>query len=397
MSTYSFSQIGTFQTCPRKYQYRYVDWLGKDTQEDSLTLTLWSIFHESLEYLYRQKSATILISLEELLWYYEWLWDKYIAQYLEEPIAADRDMFQSRGREYLVWYYETYMPFDTRTMAIEDWIRVRFDQNIDFSGKLDRLDIQWDTIVIADYKTSRRLMSDDEDSNREQIVLYAHGIKQSYWRKFSQIQWLLVYPHLHKEYRFRIEDDEITQVVDKYLTIMRDIESRKAKHENLFADAVDQFPPIAGNHCQHCPFMQICPKRKHQFINDELISSDLGEQTITNLVSDYLRINDQYKQLDAERKYLTELITEWMKAKDIAKRDTASGGVTMQSSSTYAINEEHKQDIKQYLASHWVLDDVLTIQAQKFASLVKSWTINLEEIAQYVTPKTSSRLMPKKK
>jgi hypothetical protein len=103
-------------------------------------------------------------------------------------------------------------------------------------GKLDRMDAAGDTIVITDYKTSRRLMPDDEDHNREQIVLYAHGIKQTYGRKFTHIQAALIYPHLQKEYRFTIDDEEINEVVSKYLAIMRDIETRRAKHENLFAD-----------------------------------------------------------------------------------------------------------------------------------------------------------------
>ena len=178
----------------------------------------------------------IQISLDELLSKYEELWTKYLAEFLEEPISADLEMFQSRGREYLRRYYDTYQPFNIRVMGIEDWVRFKLEDGIDFMGKLDRMDVAGDTIVITDYKTSRRLMPDDEDHNREQIVLYAHGIKQTYGRKFDHIQAALIYPHLQKEYRFTISDDEITEVVAKYLAIMRDIEIRKSKHENLFAD-----------------------------------------------------------------------------------------------------------------------------------------------------------------
>lgn len=396
MSTYSFSQIGTFQTCPRKYQYQYIDKLGKESKEDSLTLTLWSVFHESLEFLYKQKSNTIDVSLDQLLSKYEELRTNYLAEFIETPVEADLQMFQSRGREYLSWYYDTYQPFNTRVMGIEDWVRFKLEDGIDFMGKLDRMDAAGDTIVITDYKTSRRLMPDDEDHNREQIVLYAHGIKQTYGRKFSHIQAALIYPHLQKEYRFTIDDEEISEVVSKYLLIMRDIELRKSKHENLFADWVDQFPALAGNHCTHCPFRQICPKRKHEFINDEMLASDLGERTISAFVGDYLRISEQLKKLEAEKKYLTELITQWMQAKDITSRVTTDGGVSMQSSQTYAILEDHKEDIKQYLASHWLIDEVVTIQAQKFASAVKSGKIDQEDIAEYVQVKTSSRLLPKK-
>gem|GEM_PF-2343884 len=174
--------------------------------------------------------------MDQLLSKYEELWVKYLGDFMEAPVEADLQMFQSRGREYLRWYYDTYQPFNTRVMGIEDWVRFKLEDGIDFMGKLDRMDAAGDTIVITDYKTSRRLMPDDEDHNREQIVLYAHGIKQTYGRKFAHIQAALVYPHLQKEYRFTIDDEEISEVVSKYLAIMRDIEIRRSKHENLFAD-----------------------------------------------------------------------------------------------------------------------------------------------------------------
>jgi putative RecB family exonuclease len=396
MSTYSFSQIWTFQTCPRKYQYQYIDKLGKESKEDSLTLTLWSVFHESLEFLYKQKSNTIDVSLDQLLLKYEELWIKYLADFMEAPVEADLQMFQSRGREYLCWYYDMYQPFNTRVMGIEDWVRFKLEDGIDFMGKLDRMDAAGDTIVITDYKTSRRLMPDDEDHNREQIVLYAHGIKQTYGRKFTHIQAALIYPHLQKEYRFTIDDEEIGEVVSKYLAIMRDIELRKSKHENLFADWVDQFPALAGNHCNYCPFRQICPKWKHEFINDEMLASDLGERTISAFVSDYLRISEQLKKLESEKKYLTELITQWMQAKDISKRETSDGGVGMVSRDYYSIKSDHKDDIKQYLSEYSLLDEVLDLDRNKFEKLIKDGTLDLEQIQDYIATKKTSWLMSKK-
>ena len=396
MSTYSFSQIWTFQTCPRKYQYQYIDKFGKENKQDSLTLTLWSVFHERLEFLYKQKSNTIQVSLDELLSKYEELWITYLAQFFEEPIPVDLEMFQSRGREYLRWYYSTYQPFNTRVMGIEDRVRFKFEDGIDFMGKLDRMDAAGDTIVITDYKTSRRLMPDDEDHNREQIVLYAHGIKQTYGRKFAHIQAALIYPHLQKEYRFTIDDEEIAEVVAKYLTIMRNIELRKSKHENLFADGVDQFPAIAWNHCNYCPFRQICPKRKHEYINDEMLLSDLGEHTISSFVVDFVRISEQFKKLEAEKKYLTELITQWLLAKDISKRETPNGWVGMISRDYYSIKSDHKDDIKKYLSQYDLLDEVMDLDRNKFEKLIKDGTLDLEQIQDYIVTKKTSWLTSKK-
>lgn len=396
MSTYSFSQISTFQTCPRKYQYQYIDKLGKESKEDSLTLTLWSVFHESLEFLYKQRSNTITVSMDQLLIKYNELWEQYLLEFMEQPVDADLQMFRSRGDQYLRRYYEKYAPFDTRVMWVEEWVRSQFNEQISFRGIVDRLDAAGDTIVITDYKTSRRLMSDQEDSNREQIVLYAHGIKQMYGRKFRHIQAALIYPHMQKEYRFTVDDQEITEVVDKYLIIMRDIEIRKSKHENLFADAIDQFPPIVGYYCDYCPFKQICPKRKHEYINDEVLSSDLADSTITDLVGDYARVSEQVRKLEAEKKYLTQLITERMQAKEITRRDTTDGSVGMVSRDYYSIKSESKDDIRSYLEQHDLLDEVVDIDRNKFEKLIKDGTIDLEEIKDQLSIKSSSWLTNRK-
>jgi hypothetical protein len=82
-----------------------------------------------------------------------------------------------------------------------------------------------------------------------------------------------------------------------------------------------------------------------------MLASDLGERTISAFVSDYLRISEQVKKLESERKYLTELITQWMQAKDISRRETSDGGVGMQTKTSYAIKEDHKQELLDYLES----------------------------------------------
>lgn len=56
-----------------------------------------------------------------------------------------------------------------------------------------------------------------------------------------------------------------------------------------------------------------------------MLLSDLGEHTISSFVVDFVRISEQFKKLEAEKKYLTELITQWLQAKDISKRETPNG------------------------------------------------------------------------
>jgi ATP-dependent helicase/DNAse subunit B len=54
MTTFSFSQVSTYQQCPRKYQYHYLDKLKSKEFETSYELLLGSLVHTSLEWRYQQ-------------------------------------------------------------------------------------------------------------------------------------------------------------------------------------------------------------------------------------------------------------------------------------------------------------------------------------------------------
>jgi hypothetical protein len=70
--------------------------------------------------------------------------------------------------------------------------------------------------------------------------------------------------------------------------------------------------------------------------------------------------------------------------------------VGMQTKTSYAIKEDHKQELLSYLDSQWLLDQVMSIQSATFSSKISKWEINLEDIQDYVTPKESAWLLPKK-
>jgi hypothetical protein len=53
MVVYSFSQLGLYQQCPKKYQFRYLDGLEKSF-ETTPDLLLGTSVHSSLERFYQQ-------------------------------------------------------------------------------------------------------------------------------------------------------------------------------------------------------------------------------------------------------------------------------------------------------------------------------------------------------
>ena len=85
MVVYSFSQINLYNQCPKKYQFRYIDWLEREF-ETSPDLILWTSVHGALERLYQQVSVLNTPIKADVLWKFHELWNNSIADAGEKLI-----------------------------------------------------------------------------------------------------------------------------------------------------------------------------------------------------------------------------------------------------------------------------------------------------------------------
>lgn len=73
MPSFSHSKIGSYETCPLQYKYAYIDRVKVEV-EDTVETFLGNRVHEALEKLYRDKQFEKLMSMEELLTYFNKMW-----------------------------------------------------------------------------------------------------------------------------------------------------------------------------------------------------------------------------------------------------------------------------------------------------------------------------------
>ena len=125
---YSNSRIDTFETCPRKYKFRYVENLRVDSE--GVEAFVGKRVHETLEKLYKDLKLTKLASLEDLLRYYEQEWEKNWnanVRVVREGITPGH--YFELGRQCLRDYYKRYHPFDQgRTLGLEERIEMKLKE-----------------------------------------------------------------------------------------------------------------------------------------------------------------------------------------------------------------------------------------------------------------------------
>ena len=358
MSRYSHSQIQTYLTCPRKYQYDKLDGLGKNTQESSLHLALGHAVHYALEYLYNQVTDIKLPDQQKTLDTFQYQRERELEKFNVTLDSEEIKTFYDRGVSYIQRYYTNYHPFDQAiTMSVEENIQFPIVDDIDFSGKIDRLDVQGDTLIITDYKTNKRLLPDTKDTNYEQLILYGLGIKQRYGKKFTNIIGKLIYLHLQKEYTRSIDDKLMQEIKSKYLTVAQEIEQAKINY-NAGKTEKEWFPTTPGTHCQYCPFQSICPVWKHQWMSDEVAPGDYAPKTIRRLVDEYATLAKQANKIDKDKKLLKEILVEYAQLHGLQRLIGEEYKTPVISKTTLTVPADHAQELQGKLKELGLRDEL---------------------------------------
>ena len=180
-STFSYSQLNTFKTCPQQYKIIYLDGVRKG--HESIEAFIGKLVHEVLEWLYscenREKSY---ITFDYLCQVYDDKWTKRWHQHIYVADARKKsDYYYSIGKRCLSNYYSRYGPiFDQPVESTEVELKFSIGDYI-FRGIIDRLDHpepgKW---IVHDYKTSKHPKSERQAINDIQLALYQIAVEQNY-------------------------------------------------------------------------------------------------------------------------------------------------------------------------------------------------------------------------
>jgi len=307
MTYYSYSRLGTFEDCPLKYKFNYLDKIKRD--EESIEAFLGSRFHETMEKLYRDLRYR-LCSLEELISYYEDLWSK---NYHKDILIVRRertvDDYRNLGRRCIEDYYKRYYPFNRgRTLAIEK--RVIVDINGDrkylIQGYIDRIDQLADgTYEIHDYKTSGSLPEQTYFDRDRQLALYQIGI-QNIWKDVKKVNLIWHYVAFDKEMSSVRSPEELETLKKDTVVLIKEIEN------------TEEFLPKESALCSWCPYPDLCPRQKHNYKTEKLLVneylSDDGVKLVNTFASFDLKkkeYKEKIKEIDKELEKLKEAVIKY--------------------------------------------------------------------------------------
>ncbi len=303
MPVYSNSRLKLFEQCPRAYRYKYIDKVDVEEVRNAYAF-LGSRVHETLELLHEDLKNGKRNSLEDLLNYYNFRWQREWDSDIRLPGEDySQEHFKKVGKECIENYYDNHEPFDlTRTVDTElrlyPEVKAK-DREYTFLGFIDRLALTSDDrYEIHDYKTSKNLPSRQDLEDDRQLALYQLGVQQEY-PEAEEVELVWHYVRFGKDVRITHSEDEIADIKEELLDLIGEIE--RSKNENEFPTARGD-----GARCDWCDFKRLCPEWSHLYETEDLPQNEFLSEEGVELVDKLASVEGKLERLEEERSELKE-------------------------------------------------------------------------------------------
>jgi putative RecB family exonuclease len=248
--SFSHSKLSSYQQCPQKYKFRYIDEIPPPIR--SIELHLGDSVHRALEKLYSDAMRGQVASRDDLLACFQHKWDEgYTPQLRIVRAGATARTYLEMGRQMLTHYHLTFHPFtQSTTLELEEKFLFPLSENYEIRGIIDRLAQNEDgSLEIHDYKTSRRLPNPVQVSNDVQLALYEIAIRHR-WPGTQRISLIWHYLAFDKEIKITKSRQQLDTVKWNTLGLIQRIE------------AATSFPTQVTALCDWCEYKEICPAMK---------------------------------------------------------------------------------------------------------------------------------------
>jgi putative RecB family exonuclease len=250
MVIYSHSRLSTFEQCPLKFKFKYIDKLKPDI-EQSIEGFLGNKVHETLEWIYSKvKELRASIKLDEVLENFIQKWNnEFNSEIKIVKEEYDAKHYFNQGIRFLIDYFLKYTPFQDNTIATEKKIFINLDPEGKYKlqGYIDRIVHNKDTNIfeIHDYKTGGFLKSQEELDKDKQLALYSIGIRDNF-ENVNDVHLIWHFLAFNKKMTSKRTIEQLENLKKEIIELIKKIES------------TTEFPAKSCILCKWCDFRSYC-------------------------------------------------------------------------------------------------------------------------------------------
>lgn len=295
----SATRVNTFLSCKQKYWFSYVEHLPKVANP---AFKLGTACHETLEFagiIWKEKSEFTKSDIKKIM-------DKYDVVSIQEGITEmtihkeGRDLVKKRLNNFTVG--QKIIDLEFKFGFGKGTKDVTTDDGIPLIGAIDKVEeIDQDTLLIVDYKTSKTAPTSDQIKGDLQLSIYdlvAHKVWPQYKRIILSLDFLkhdILYTYRTDEEREEFSD-YLTQVYNQMVGLK---EGNVKASLNIFCPWCD-----FKEYCS--TYQKACKKSKYDFLS-------VMKYTDERLVSEWSTVKSIKKILEVRERELGQVIIEKIK------------------------------------------------------------------------------------
>lgn len=316
----SYSSVGTYQNCPLKYKYQHVDRIPEPKSKEAVFGTL---VHAVLKYVHTP--ALLAPTVDQALDYFAKGWNSEVY----EDELEERSAF-SQGVTIIQNYLAHNKPNDFTIVDLES--RFAIEIGTEESGKhivsgiIDRIDKTADGYEIIDYKTTRKMPSQDKVDNDLQLSIYLRAFLERYpkeWERMDKITVSLYYLKHGVKLSSTRTKEQLEQVDQTFLDVIKSIEEAK-------------FEPILSPLCDWCGYQKICPLWKHKFAETHRVETE----EVKTAISEYLDLKGRMSEEKQRLGKLQAMILQYMEQEGVDRVFDDQGIIGKSLRKTYKYDPE---------------------------------------------------------
>ncbi|MBI2639600.1 MAG: PD-(D/E)XK nuclease family protein [Candidatus Sungbacteria bacterium] len=296
----SYSALDTYRQCPQKYKFQEIDRIRAPKSKEAIFGTL---VHDALKFMFSRDP--LYPTLGQVAAYFRENFDAKSMNWQD----AEREAYRESALGMLKNFYAKNAPWNFSVVDLESKFEVLIEDPISsethtLAGKIDRIDkLEDGTFEIIDYKTAKKLPSQEKVDADFQLSLYHLGLQKK-WPQLepSHIKLSLYFLKHGEKLSTARTQEEIELTRQGVLDAIREIAKKLG--------AAERFEPNPSPLCDWCAFKPICPAWKHLYRSQD--PGIKNQEEIDAALKEYFDLVKNNAATEARMAELKQKIREYM-------------------------------------------------------------------------------------